>query len=154
MFTKPISTTRDGERNNDAISLFQGIYVLACLDNDSHWFMTHHVAGLHGGHEAIIQMQDRATDRGRGDFDGDVRWICDHGIGNVINTQVTCAVPANSLHLGSLSIRFPGASGLSLLALAGELVAEAFLARVAGHQPSTRAPAVRSGEPSEERVPG
>ena len=83
---------------------------LADLDDLAHEFVAEHVAGLHGRHLAVHQVEVRAADGAGRHLDDDVAGILDLRIGNRVAADVALAVPAQCLHGGSPRAWGPGAA--------------------------------------------
>ncbi len=73
----------------------------ARLHDFPHGFVAHDVAGAHGRHHSVHQVQVRATDARRGDPDDRVLRVFDDGIGDGLAAEVLLALPADRLHLGA-----------------------------------------------------
>src|SRR5207248_7785286 len=57
----------DRERHDDAVANLKLLVLGSDLDNFAHEFVAHDVAGLHPGHEAVIEVQVGAADCGARD---------------------------------------------------------------------------------------
>ncbi len=89
----------DVEGHDELVALLPFVVRRARLDHLAHEFMAEHVATLHGGHQAIHEMEVGATDGAGRDLDDDVARILDLRIGDVIAANIVGAVPAESFHL-------------------------------------------------------
>ena len=75
------------------------------LDDLAHELMAENVALFHRRDVAAVDVQVRAADGGRGDFDDGVAWIQDRRIGNGLDADVFLAVIADRFHRGLLQTR-------------------------------------------------
>ena len=60
--------------------------------------MADDVAGLHAGHEAVVEVQVGAADRAARDLDDRVAGILDLRVGNSVAADVRGAVPDQGFH--------------------------------------------------------
>ena len=115
----------DGERHHHPLALLERAG-RSGLDDLAHEFVAEDVARLHRRDVAIVEVQVRAADGGRGDADDRVARIEDFGIVDRIAADVVLAVPCQRFHADCSSM-LPG-FGLVLAAL----VALAAVARRSG----------------------
>ena len=101
----------DRERHHHAVAFLQVAYLLADLDHFTHEFVAEHVAGLHGGHQAVIEMQVGPANGGGGDFENGVAGVLDPWVGDGIHAHVVGTVPGQSFHSASFAGRRHGAGG-------------------------------------------
>ena len=77
---------------------FKSRHRAADFDDDAHRLMPKDVAVFHRRLVAIEEVQVRAANCGRGDFDDRVRRFLNGWIGNCIDAHVMFAVPAECSH--------------------------------------------------------
>ena len=95
----------DRERHDDPVAHFQIADAAADLDDLAHRFMAEHVAALHRGNHAVIDVEVGTADRAGGDFDDRVAGVLDLRVGHALAANVMLAVPSQRFHCGSLFSR-------------------------------------------------
>ena len=90
--------TGDGERDDDPIPHLQLADAATDLDDLSHRLVAQHVAALHAGNDAIVDVQVRAADRAAGDADDGVARILYRRIWHGLAPHVTFAMPGQRSH--------------------------------------------------------
>jgi hypothetical protein len=68
------------------------------LDDLAHELVAQDVALHHRGDEAVIEVQVRTADGGRGDLDDRIAGIDDLGVGHGVHADVVFAVPGQGAH--------------------------------------------------------
>ena len=98
----PALATGDHERGHDTITDREFRYGTAFFDHDPHRFVAHDIAGFHGGHHSIHQMQITATDGACRYLDDDVVCFKDRRIFHVVEADIAFTVIAQCAHWISL----------------------------------------------------
>src|SRR5690606_23424895 len=83
----------DDERHHDAVALAEGTDRLAGFDHLAHEFMAENVARFHARDHAVIEMQVRTADRGRGHPDDGIARIDDRRIVDGLDADMPFALP-------------------------------------------------------------
>ena len=100
LFAKEAVAAGDGEGDDDSVALFDFVLIASGADflDDAHGFMSHDVAGLHEGDEAVEEVEVGAADGGGGDTDDGVAAVEDFGIGDVFDLDFARGAPGESFH--------------------------------------------------------
>ena len=88
----------DRERHDDPVTDLELVVPRPDLDHFAHEFVAHDVAGFHAGHQAIVEMDVGAADRGARHPDDGIPRRLDLRIGDVVAADVGPAVPAQRAH--------------------------------------------------------
>ena len=88
----------DGEGDHHAVAHFQVLAVGANLDDLAHGLVAHHVAGVHLGDHAIVDVQVRAADGAGRDADDAVPPVLDARVRHMLAAHVMLAVPGDGFH--------------------------------------------------------
>src|SRR5207249_11499783 len=91
----------DREGDYDPVAGLDALHPRARLDDLAHELVPEDVAALHGRHEAVVQMEIGAADRGGCDPDDRVPRVEDLGIGDVLDLDRPLAFPAGRFHRAS-----------------------------------------------------
>jgi len=71
------TASRDGERDDDAVTGPEVFHPMADFDHLSHEFVPEDVALFHRGNVTVVKVQVGPADRGRGDADDAIAWVED-----------------------------------------------------------------------------
>ncbi len=96
---------RDGEGDDDPIPDAEVLHPRADLYHLPHELVPEHVALLHGGDEAVVEVQVGAADGGRRHADDRVALVQDPRIGDLDDVDLLLAEPAVRFHWGGLLVR-------------------------------------------------
>ena len=88
----------DDERHHDAIADFQVGDAGSDFDNLAHVLVAEHIAAVHVGNDAIVEVEIGAANGAGGDLDDRVRRRFDRGVGHALATNVMFAVPGECAH--------------------------------------------------------
>lgn len=91
-------TTANRKGNHHTIAYCQLFVVLSDLDNFTHEFMAHDVAIFHSRHEAVVEVQVRATNGAACHLDNGVAPVLYFWIGNSVVPDVVFSVPTEGSH--------------------------------------------------------
>src|SRR6185369_6091606 len=97
----------DGEGDDHAVAEREVLDLAAELDDLAHELVAQDVPLLHGGDVAVVEVEVRAADRGRGDADDGVAPVQDRRVGDVFYPDVVFTVPTECFH-----DRSPGLPGV------------------------------------------
>jgi hypothetical protein len=104
MLTRPAGAAGDGEGDDDAVADADVVNLRTDLDDLAHELVAEDVAFLHGGNEAVVEVEVGAADGGGGDAHDGVAGIENFGVGHVLDLDIACAHPAGGFHGGFLSL--------------------------------------------------
>jgi hypothetical protein len=90
--------TRDRERHDHAVADLEVLHRGPDLDDLAHELVAQDVALLHRRHEAVVEVEIRAADRGRGDADDGVAGVQDLGIRDLLDPDISLTHPAVGIH--------------------------------------------------------
>src|SRR5690606_9946253 len=96
--TSAAGATGDRKRYDHAVADPQILHLPSDLHNFAHELMTEHIALFHGGHEAVVQVQVRATDRRRRDAHDGVARVQDLRLWHLLYTNAPLTHPTVRLH--------------------------------------------------------
>jgi len=88
----------DRERHDDTVALLLPGYIFADLEHLAYRLVADHVAALHCGDDAVVEMQIRAADRACRDLDDRVARLLDLRIGHAFAPHVMLAMPSDCFH--------------------------------------------------------
>ena len=88
-----------GERHDDAIADPEFAVARPRLDDFTHRFMAKHIAVLHAGNNAVIDMQVGAADRACRYFHDCIARMLDPRIGHAFASHIAFAVPGQCPHV-------------------------------------------------------
>ena len=125
LFTEEATTTRDREWYHNAVALLQFFDRIAHVNDLSHRFMAENVAFFHRRHKAIKEVKVRAANTARGNLYDRIAWILDIGVGNHVDANVACTVPAERFHSYNL-----GGKLMKQLMVYGDRTSDGLLARL------------------------
>src|SRR6185369_7345793 len=91
-------TTRDRERNDDAIANLKVSHFATNFHDLAHELMTKNIATLHRGNETVIEVQVGAADRRRRDLHDRVALVEDLWIRNLLDAQRGFTIPTVGFH--------------------------------------------------------
>ena len=103
----PAVAAGDRERHHHAVADLEVLDAAPDLHHLAHELVAEDVALLHGRHEAVVEVQVRAADRGRGDADDRVAPVQDLRVRDVAHLDLLLAHPAGRLHDRPLYVRPP-----------------------------------------------
>jgi hypothetical protein len=98
VLAEPAAPARDAEGHDDLVADGEVLHVGAQLHHLAHELVAEDVALLHGGDEAVVEMEVRAADRRRGDLQDRVPGVEDFRVRDVFDRDLVHAVPADRFH--------------------------------------------------------
>src|SRR5690349_5988984 len=88
----------NGKRHDDTVADTDLFHSFADVDDLAHEFVSKNVPPFHRRHKAVIEVQIRAANRRRSDFDDRVALVEDLRIGDVDHLDLLLAVPTIGFH--------------------------------------------------------
>src|SRR4030095_16442907 len=104
IFAKVAVATRDGERDDDAVTNLEPRILRADFDDLAHELMAEDIALLHCRDVAVVDVEIGAADRGCRHLDNGVAWIEDDGVGHGLDPNCFLAFPADGAHPVSYAV--------------------------------------------------
>jgi len=99
LFAKETPAAGDRKGDNDAVALFEFVHFAADVDHFAHEFVAKNVSRLHGGDEAVEEMQVRTANGGACNADNRIAGVQDARVRDRIHVDAPGAFPANCFHL-------------------------------------------------------
>ena len=94
LFAKETASAKNRKWDNDSIAYFERRHSATNLLDESHGFVPENVAALHCRHIAVEKVQIGIANAAARDFDDRVARILNLRVGDVIDADITFAVPA------------------------------------------------------------